>query len=369
MLRRSIASMIIAGAMSFSTNASAVELTWSEGTTRIRTYIEAKDYQGAKGVWVVLVKDHPNYDVLFELDMRFAVGDIVDASSLLSSLAYRNPKVLFESNNHRATQWSCFQAQLDALDYYVAEHAGDDRARLVLGYYFLISGMPNRGERIFSRIHAEAPEWRVAQILLDVSQGRIPQYSEPPQSTVIVQDPPKPIVYDPPTMKRPAVPKSSNRFMMKAGSGALFFADSTGNPVQTFNGAIGVRNGKGYSYELQLSSAPQVSLLAGDSRKEVSLSSVGAGISYNGSMPYKASLRPVGGLGAQLVTAAPLGTQTAKALGLSGRVGLELAIPVGRGAVQIGVEGSAQKVVAGDELFPINQPLYLNTATTLGFTF
>ena len=358
--------MIISGVISFASTAGAVELTWDEGVSRIRTSIETKDYQGAKSVWVVLVRDYPNHDVLFELDMRFTVGDIADASALLSALAYRNPGLLFENKGQRAMSWSIFQSQLDALDYYVAEHAGDDKARLVLGYYFLLSGMPNRGERIFSRIHADAPEWRVAQILLDVSQGRTPQYAEPPNSYVIVQQPPLPIAKDDPL---PLIVPKQSRFMFRAGSGALFLADGSGNPVQTFSGAIGLRNSKGYSYELQLFNAPKVSLVSENTRKEVSLSSVGAGLSFNGTMPYKTSLRPVGGVGAQFVTAAPLGTQTAMAFGLSGRLGLELAIPVGRGAIQLGVEGSAQKVIVGDELFPTNQPIFLNTATTLGFTF
>jgi hypothetical protein len=367
MFRRSFAPMIISGIVSFASTASAVELTWDEGVTRIRTSIEVKDYQSAKNTWVILIKDYPDHDVLFELDMRFSIGDVVDASALLSSLAYRNPTLLFETRSSRVMQWPCFQTQLDALDYYVAEHAGDDRARLVLGYYFLLSGMPNRGERIFSRIHADAPEWRVAQILLDVAQGRTPQYAEPPNQVVIVQEPirPQPIVD--PYVRKPLPEQKTSRFMVRAGSGALFAGE--GNPVQTFSAALGLRNNKGYSYELQLFNAPQVSLVTGDTRKEVSLSSVGAGVSFNGNMPYKASLRPVGGVGAQLITAAPLGTQTATAFGFSGRLGLELAIPVGRGAVQLGVEGSAQKVLAGDALFPTNQPIFLNTATTLGFTF
>ena len=130
MFRRSFAPMLISGIISFASTASAVELTWDEGVSRIRTSIETKDYQGAKNVWVVLVRDYPDHDVLFELDMRFTVGDIVDASSLLSALAYRNPGLLFETKTQRAMQWSIFQTQLDALDYYVAEHAGDDKAPL-----------------------------------------------------------------------------------------------------------------------------------------------------------------------------------------------------------------------------------------------
>lgn len=367
MIHRTLTLGLIAGLCAVSFQASAVELTWSDGTTRIQTFIETKDYQGARDTWIILSRDYPNHDLLFELDMRFAVGDFRDASVLLTSLAYRDPVVLFNTKRPRVTQWSIFQLQLDALDYYVAEHAGDDKARLVLGYYLLLSGMPNRAERIFSRIHTNAPEWPVAQILLDVSQGRTPQYSQPPQN-VIVTDPVQPPCCKDPIVKQPvASPKP--RFTVRAGSGALVVSNDSQNPVPTFNGAIGIRNAKGYAYELQLLSAPQVAVIDNGTRKDVSIGSVGLGVSYMGSMPYRASLRPVGGFGVQLSTATPIGTETAKALSASARLGLELAIPVGKGALQLGIEGSAQKPLITDGTFPAKESFLLNVAPTLGITF
>src|SRR5687767_3592787 len=93
----------------------ASELSWSDGTSRVRVSVEARDYRGASDTLVILVRDYPSQDAqIFEMDARFAMGETREAAAFLMSLAYRDPAALFNQGG-RVTTWSVFGARIDEL--------------------------------------------------------------------------------------------------------------------------------------------------------------------------------------------------------------------------------------------------------------
>jgi hypothetical protein len=375
--------MLLAAGLLYSAPSQAVELSWDEGVSRIRASIEVRDYRRARDTLVILLRDHPSQDAVFTLDLRFSVGETGDAALLLSRIAQEDLAALFDARRSRATQWDTFKVQLDELETYVARNPVDNQARLVLGYYLLLSGMPMRGERILDRIHSGCPEWGIAQLLLEASRGRSghshsgggrvvvypPTPPQPPEPSAVVvvkivrggvPAPQPPSIVDAPRRERP-------RLSARAGFGSLLLPGGVITPVS--RAALGLKTNQGISYELQLGASGKALIPQGDTRKEVSLNTAGFGISYSGPVADRVRLQPVVGLGAEVLAASPLAAQASFAVGLTGRLGLDLAIPVRQGELRLGVEGTASRPVSQDENFPTDLPLLVNATGTLGITF
>lgn len=358
--------------------AHAVELTWDEGVSRIRVHVEKNDYQVARKTLVILLRDYPEKDEVFALDTYFALGDNNEAARLLSHLAYHHTRSLFDKSRSRVTDWSIFSDRLDALEYHVALRPGDDKARLVLGYYLLISGMPMRGERIFSKIHTTAPEWEVAQILLDASEGRFGYAKRPhtlapgkDQGIVYVQVR-EPVVQ---VKDRPSPPSHKDSHpepFVQLGFGALLMPGTLqGDAAPATSIALGLTSARGYTVALKSTAAPRLNLLLDNARKEISLHSVGLGVSYSGPAPRTARLRPVLGAGLDLMAATPLSAKTALGLGASGTLGLTLSLPLNQrqSALHLGVEATGRKPLLSEDANLQDLPAFFTVGGNLGLSF